>query len=91
VEGHGHGSVAADHGHAAGDDRSHADHGADAGDKSGSDAHCPPCVSCCASAAIASAAPIFLSDASPIAAIATPQYTLSGVLPEQLDRPPLAL
>jgi hypothetical protein len=87
----GHGSVTLDHDHAAGDKHSDSDHGAAGTDKSSSDTHCPPCVSCCAAAVIAPAEPISLSGASPIAAIAAPQYTISGVLPEKLDRPPLAL
>jgi hypothetical protein len=56
-----------------------------------SNAHCPPCVSCCAAAAIASETKIALPEAPPVAVIAAPQYWIAGVLPQKLDRPPLAL
>ena len=54
-------------------------------------AHCPPCVSCCATAAIAHTTKITLPEAPPVAAIPAPQYWIPSVLPDQLDRPPLAL
>jgi len=68
------------------------DHGqaSSEGQQSGN-AHCPPCVSCCAAAAIAPTAKIELPEAPPVAAIAATQYWIAGVLPDQLDRPPLAL
>lgn len=52
---------------------------------------CPPCVSCCAVGAIAPEPQVALPDAPPGAAIAALDYAVSGVLPERLDRPPLAL
>lgn len=62
-----------------------------AGDKSADGSHCPPCVSCCAAAVIAPAAHISIPDSFPAAAITATQYSIAGVLPEKLDRPPLAL
>lgn len=62
-----------------------------AGDKSADGSHCPPCVSCCAAAVIAPAAHISIPDSFPAAAITATQYSIAGVLPEKLDRPPLSL
>jgi len=73
------------------------DHGADhSHDQDNSDqpsdqAHCAPCVACCAAAHIAPATQAFVAAASPAAAIAAPPSASPGFLPDQLDRPPLAL
>jgi hypothetical protein len=81
--------------HDAGTPGSH-DHG-DGPDHStphdeGSDsAHCAPCVACCAAASIAPASQVFVPEVSPPAAIAAVPLLHPGSLPEELDRPPLAL
>jgi len=54
-------------------------------------AHCPPCVSCCAAAAIASFPAVFLPEQAAASVPAALPASFSGVLPERLDRPPLAL
>jgi hypothetical protein len=54
-------------------------------------AHCAPCVACCAAASIAPAVQVFLLEDFPAAAIAAIPYLHPGFLPEELDRPPLAL
>ena len=54
-------------------------------------AHCPPCVACCAAAAISSAAPLFIADESSNAVDSATPASFYGVQPDQLDRPPLAL
>jgi hypothetical protein len=55
------------------------------------DTHCPPCVSCCAAAAIASFHRTFSPERpGSWVAIALPA-PFSGVPPDTLDRPPLAL
>ena len=86
---HDHGAASA-HNHAAAPA-----HDVDAdGDKSGKShdkAHCPPCVSCCAAATIAPAAGIGVPEMAPVAAVPSAPYSLAGILPEKLDRPPLAL
>lgn len=75
----------------------HGDHAGPAMDHStpqdeGSDsAHCAPCVACCAAASIAPAAQLFVAELSPPAAIAAVPLLHPGFLPEELDRPPLAL
>lgn len=55
------------------------------------DAHCGPCVSCCGAASIA-ASPVPVVPIVPGVAI-QPHYTegVAGLLPGNLDRPPLAL
>lgn len=60
-------------------------------EQSSSTAHCPPCVSCCAAVAIAPAMPTVHTDQSASAAFAAIPHSLPGALPEELDRPPLAL
>jgi hypothetical protein len=54
-------------------------------------AHCAPCVACCAAAAISSSAPVVIPDerADPVNVSLPPAF--SGIQPETLDRPPLAL
>lgn len=86
-------------GHDAGTPASH-DHGHDTDQSAGhdgtgsdhpSDTHCAPCVACCAAASIAPAAQVFLPQDPPPAAIAPLPFLPAGFLPEELDRPPLAL
>jgi hypothetical protein len=83
---------ATDHGarHAHGDE-SGAGHGHEVSDNSPSGAHCPPCVACCAAAAISSFPQIFIPESPTASVIAAPGLSFSGVQPERLDRPPLAL
>jgi ABC-type Zn2+ transport system substrate-binding protein/surface adhesin len=82
-------SAAAHHHHSAGEPHDH-DQAPSENHHAGK-AHCPPCASCCATAAIAPTAAIALPEAAPATAIAVPQYWIPGVLPADLDRPPLAL
>lgn len=79
--------------HDHGADHSHADHPHDQQEDSSSDdgAHCAPCVACCAAAHIAPADHVYLPEFVPAAAIAVLPPGSAGFLPEQLDRPPLAL
>jgi len=60
------------------------------GDK-GSHAHCPPCVSCCAAAAIASFPSAAISEVAADPLVPSPLVSSYGVAPDKLDRPPLAL
>ena len=78
-----HEAYAADHG------ANHA-HDSDSDDHAGS-AHCPPCVACCAAAAISSLALIFVPEAPTVSAIAASEPLFPGIQPDKLDRPPLAL
>jgi ABC-type Zn2+ transport system substrate-binding protein/surface adhesin len=55
------------------------------------EAHCPPCVACCAAAAISSFSQVSIPEAAAGSAIAVIPPSFSGVQPETLDRPPLAL
>lgn len=64
-------------------------HGSDG--KGATDAHCPPCVSCCAAAAITSSSRVLVLEGAGFAAISVPAPLFSGVTPERLDRPPLPL
>jgi hypothetical protein len=87
-----HDAVQMDHGGDAdhyGDADHH--HGADHGGKSQEGPHCPPCVSCCAAAAITSFFPPFVPERSAVSALAPLPRFFSGVTPERLDRPPLPL
>lgn len=96
---HGGHATAPDHGHAgvphaqAGDHQPAAKVPADAGtpEKPSEKAHCPPCVSCCAAAVIAPALQLPVAENSASAAIAAIAYSVPGALPDELDRPPLAL
>lgn len=54
-------------------------------------AHCPPCVSCCAAAAMTSFPPLSLPERPAALAVATLPPLVSGVTLETFDRPPLAL
>lgn len=84
---HGDGMQEADHHHA--DGAAH-HHGKDSGNGE-QNTHCPPCVSCCAAAAIVSFSP-FVVDRQPASSVvAAPPALFAGVPPETLDRPPLAL
>lgn len=76
-----------DHGHDADDAVTHGS--TDSGHSS--DAHCPPCIACCAAASIAPAVQVFAPHDSPPAATAALPFLPAGFLPEELDRPPLAL
>src|SRR5712691_871034 len=96
--GHHDAGVAASHDHATGAGAHHAhgdDSGADRGhevsDNSPGGAHCPPCVACCAAAAISSFRGIFIPEPPTASVIAAPGLSFSGIPPERLDRPPLAL
>lgn len=60
------------------------------GDK-GSNAHCPPCVSCCAVTAIASFPAVFVPEQAASVVIGALPASFLGVPPHRLDRPPLAL
>jgi hypothetical protein len=82
------------HQHGAGTDESAAHHHDDEGagnEGPAGSAHCPPCVACCAAAAISSFTPGFIPEAPAPFAIAENPPSFSGVQPETLDRPPLAL
>jgi hypothetical protein len=80
---HAHGSgVAAEHHHG---------HGAQPPDEAPEQAHCPPCVACCAASAISSSSGISIPASAAVAAVAKSEHAFSGVAPESLDRPPLAL
>lgn len=89
-----HSGEASAHDHAAdghGHDRApshHHDEGK-GGEKSG--AHCPPCVSCCAAAAITSFAQVFVPEQATNVSVAALPASFDGVPPDRLDRPPLAL
>jgi hypothetical protein len=92
--GHHQSDMSAQHDHGAeGHETNHghdSDHGASHGDD-GDSAHCAPCVACCAAASISPAAPVFLPQDPPAAAVAVVRYLHPRFLPEKLDRPPLAL
>src|SRR5438045_5969583 len=60
------------------------------GDHSGT-AHCAPCVACCAATAITPSTLLFVPDEPPVSATAAASASFTGVSPDQLDRPPLAL
>jgi hypothetical protein len=76
----GHDAGAHDHGAAAGHDD---------GEAKGS--HCGPCVACCASAAIASSAPVVLQEFSAEHVVGVPQSRVPVSPPGRLFRPPLSL
>jgi hypothetical protein len=96
--GHHDAGIAAAHDHASGHGAHHvhsndsgAGHGNEASDSSPGGAHCPPCVACCAAAAISALPQIFIPEPPTASVIAAPELSFSGIQPEQLDRPPLAL
>jgi len=96
--GHHDAGMAASHDHATdpgarqahGDDLG-ADHGHEIPDNAPGGAHCPPCVACCAAAAISSFPGVFIPEPLTASVIAAPELSFSGIQPERLDRPPLAL
>ncbi len=53
--------------------------------------NCAPCAACCAATAIPSCALLFLPDGPAASRIAAASASFTGVSPDQLDRPPLAL
>ena len=89
VLGHHETAVAGSHNHAAGADH-HPDHHTGS-DKSAGSAHCPPCVACCATAAISPLAWIFVPEPPTVSVIAASEPLFPGIQPDKLDRPPLAL
>jgi len=76
------------HAHGGGDQPS--DHSSAPQESSGN-AHCPPCSSCCAAAAIAPAVNVQLPHALPSEPFLAGQHSIAGFLPDELDRPPLPL
>jgi len=88
--GHHDAGMAASHDHATDHGRRHT-HGHEVSDNSPSGAHCPPCVACCAAAAISSFAQIYIPEPPTASVIAAPELSFSGIQSERLDRPPLAL
>jgi hypothetical protein len=85
---HDHGAAHEHHSDASASDQH--EQGTGTGNPAG-DAHCPPCVACCAAAAISSYTPVFIPEAPAAFVIAAIPLSFSGVQPETLDRPPLAL
>jgi hypothetical protein len=71
-----------EHQHSDSDSRSH--------DSDGK-AHCPPCVACCAAAAVSSSAQIFIPERPTASLIAAVTLSVAGIQPDQLDRPPASL
>lgn len=67
------------------------EHAANGGNEGNATPHCPPCVSCCAAAAITSYPPLALPERPAVQAVSPLPPLFSGVTPENLDRPPLAL
>jgi hypothetical protein len=86
--GHHEAGQAAAHAHAA--DHNH-DSGASSphGDSGQQNTHCAPCVSCCAAASISAVPQVFDPAAPATEAIPASPASLPGILPDQLDRPPL--
>jgi hypothetical protein len=82
-----HDTGTATHAHEADSD----DHYHGESSKSSGSAHCAPCVACCAAAAISPVAPFFMPQLPSASAFAAAALSFSGIQPEQLDRPPLAL
>lgn len=82
------------HSHDGDDHHSHdqdaaPEHAGNANPASG--AYCPPCVACCAAAAISSAASSFVPERPAADPIAADPSSATGFQPDGLDRPPLAL
>jgi hypothetical protein len=77
------------HAHDSSVEEHHHEH--DAGAVVSDEAHCPPCVACGAATAISPSSPVFVAEFVASPAIAPLAYPFSGVQPEALDRPPLAL
>jgi hypothetical protein len=96
--GHHDAGTGASHDHATGHEAHHAhgddfgaDHGHEVSESAPGNAHCPPCVACCAAVAISSFAQIFIPELPTASVVAAPELSFSGIQPERLDRPPLAL
>jgi hypothetical protein len=99
--GHHGAGAASSHDHATDHGAHHHAHGVDSGadhrhahevsDNSSDGAHCPPCVACCAAAAISPFAGVFIPERPGASVTDAPDLFLSGIQPERLDRPPLAL
>ena len=70
-------STSSQHSHSDGDAASHA--------------HCGPCVACCAAATISAPVHVYPPEPPAAAPLAALSLAPAGVLPEQLDRPPLTL
>lgn len=90
----GHHEGAAPEGHAHADGDGSHDHGTAAqeiDDNDASAAHCGPCTACCASAFIAAPAAVFLVPPASYSQYFFSQFPPRGILPQALDRPPLAL
>ena len=81
--------LAGSHDHAAGAD--HHPHQHTGSDNSAASAHCPPCVACCAAAAISSLPRISVPEPSTASVVAASEPLFPGIEPDKLDRPPLAL
>lgn len=63
----------------------------DGGDTHSGGAHCGPCVACCGASSIASSAPLVVPVVPGLAVQPHHAEGVAGVLPDSLDRPPLAL
>lgn len=87
---HDHGAAAV-HDHTSHDGSAGHHDGDAAPDKATDNAHCPPCAACCTTTAISSSVLILLSDGPAAGEIAVRLPSFSGIQPDGLDRPPLAL
>lgn len=87
---HDHGSAAL-HDHAGDEDGAVHHHGDEPSDQTTGDAHCPPCAACCTTTAISSSVLTLLPDGHAAGEIAVRLPSFSGIQPDGLDRPPLAL
>jgi hypothetical protein len=82
------------HDHAAGqghDGTAGHHHSDEPSDQSTGSAHCPPCASCCTATAISSPVAILIPESPAAGQIAVRPLSFSGIQPDGLDRPPLAL
>jgi hypothetical protein len=66
-------------------------HGAQAQDTDSAGEHCAPCVACCAAAAISPSFQPLVPDSGTEFLVDAAGTSFSGIAPESLDRPPLAL
>ena len=89
--GHHEQSLPALHDHASHEDSAAHHHGDEPSDQATGNAHCPPCAACCATTAISSSVLILLPDGAAAGEIAVRLPSYSGIQPDGLDRPPLAL
>ena len=64
-------------------------HGHDEQPSPAGSAHCPPCVACCATAAVIAYTPLFMPEARADRVETAPPSSLAGIAPAALDRPPL--